>query len=150
MWQLPFKTKNNLLWFLNYFKWETVVRSFQVFFLFKTGMDLTPTSIHFPTMDIHRNSWHDGRKLTSWHEFQWISVILSSWCDNLIVKSHKWFNGWIMNSFHLLTPNNLKASWCTPIHQKLSKDTKSTAWNAMVWEILAWQHPTKQSILLHK
>ncbi len=60
-----------------------------------------------------------------------------------ILLNFHWKNGSIINSFHIVVPNNLKQSQCTPTHWELSKDTKSVAWSTMVWEILAWQNKTK-------
>jgi hypothetical protein len=87
----------------------------------------------------------------------------------------RWENGLIINSFHTVAPNSLEQSWCTPYLSSafrryeecsmkwsglgdlsmtsktkqttlLSKDSKSVAWNAVVWEISAWE--TKQNKLL--
>jgi hypothetical protein len=60
-----------------------------------------------------------------------------------ILLNFHWENGSIINSFHIVVPNNLKQSQYTPTHWELSKDTKSVAWSTMVWEILAWQNKTK-------
>jgi hypothetical protein len=60
-----------------------------------------------------------------------------------ILFNFRWENGSIINSFHIVAPNTLKPSWCTPTHHELSKDTKSTTWSTVVWEISTWK--TKQT-----
>ncbi len=56
-----------------------------------------------------------------------------------------WENGSIINNFYIIIPNVLKPSQCTPIHWKLSKDTQSARWCALICGISAWQ--TKQNKL---
>jgi hypothetical protein len=51
------------------------------------------------------------------------------------LKISHWENDSIINSFHTTATNSLKPSWCTHTHWELCKDTKSTAWSTMVWEI---------------
>ncbi len=64
-----------------------------------------------------------------------------------ILSSFHWKNGSMINSFHIIVPNDFKPSRCTPTHRKLSKDIKSAPWNVVVWEISTWQ--TKQTTLFH-
>jgi hypothetical protein len=66
----------------------------------------------------------------------------------LILFNFHWENGSIINSFQAVTPNSLKPSQGTPIHQKLVKNNKSAAWSTMVWEISAWQ--IKQTTFINR
>ncbi len=66
-----------------------------------------------------------------------------------ILFDFHWKNGSIISSFDIITPNNLKQSWCTLTHQKLFENTKSATWSTMVWDMSTWKNKTKQTTLLH-
>jgi len=65
-----------------------------------------------------------------------------------ILSNFQWENYPIINSFHIIAPNNLKSSWCIPSHQELSKDIKSITWNTMVWELSTWQNKLTLTLLI--
>ncbi len=55
-------------------------------------------------------------------------------------------NGLIINNLYIIIPNILKPNQCTPTHWKLSEDTQSARWSALVWVT----NKTKQTSFLHK
>jgi hypothetical protein len=69
----------------------------------------------------------------------------------LILFNFHWENGSTVNGFYTIVLNNLKPSCqCTPTHQELSKNTKITTWNTVIWEILAMTKQNKLPCFIDK
>jgi hypothetical protein len=60
-------------------------------------------------------------------------------------------NGLIINSLHIIDPNNLKPSWCTPTHQSFFKIQECGMKCSGLGDFsITKQNKTKQTALLHK
>jgi hypothetical protein len=60
-----------------------------------------------------------------------------------ILFSFHWINGSIINSFHIIAPNNLKPSQCTHAHWELSKVPR--VWHEAPWFGRSHNNKTKQT-----